>query len=1532
MAQIVLEDKDWSEIKQFKDPVYGYIPVCRAYVKSLIDTQLMQRIKGVAQTGFRPVFSSATHDRFSHSLGVYKFGMEMYKSLVAKLPAYVKDTCCPKWGIDGATADSLLERLMRNLKHWETLLAIGCLLHDIGHPVQSHGFEFLYDDPYLDIEYGKQNMTPVGDGMDKAEWERVYDLFVSIPRTLEQTPEGNLSAGLLKAFAEQGDPQSGGFSGTLPGKPHERMSAYYIFKDDELRSAVEGLIRTSRKNSGLDEGEAGQELCFIARMIIGWEYPVARQLAFDEPTFFDSIKNCVIHILNGTIDADGIDYLMRNSYTAGYDTSRIDSARLCNAYTAYAKNYVMFPAFSKSALSVLEGYMAARNFEPKWLYSHHKVVYADLLTKQLYKYITRYLTDRTMLLPAVRQFLDLAPDSAIVHDGPQSFGKKLLLQPEEQPIHLGAEKLHSHMEQWSYPFYTYLLAACRRYSIGPHYFYQSADADMDALFHWVMNELSQYEGEGVAQKYANYREHLRTQLLDELLGRSSEGISLRNLRILLAENCLHQLGGADDGVCRILRAWIESGDGPSALQEAEKLGGAPSALTELLGLTADEGENQERVLLAYWLEQYQPLLAESGFENFIQLLEEYQTRCYRSSLWKSEAEYHLFLKDCAQELGIAPDDAHRYMETLITEGMEEHGFSIFDGKVAKQVPGLYQEQFYYLPPVTEVNSGIKAVSLSRQSVASSGSAIARKWAADIFAATEQYDFSRNNLVVKFYRSKPKRFNKVDLLFNERVVPLEEVFPYHKGGGMFPYLYYNAAPNGESEHILGSFRKKFIGFCREYRGSEVKSEVTGVGMSHVFRDAVYGDIKMPENFYAVVCTKEFQRLGRIRQLATADRRFPNATHTRLAHSLGTWHVMRLILDHFEALYHDNQQLRFTENDRSCALLAALLHDLGHGPYSHMVETVFHLSHEEMTRRIILDPSTEVHRVVKQHFGKEMPQRVCRLLDSAPLTGSSNGIDLIYRSVISGQLDADRIDYLMRDNVACGMAFGHIDIQQLIASMRLMPDYRDPENGGYCLCFDDRYLPAIEQFIYARYQMYRNVYHDSQKQLFEQIFEQLFRQAFSLLDAVIPDPTFELLKRIHEQEKFDTSSYLCLDDEAVNTLIKKWADGCILSAKDAPERQKVRAAMVQLLSKAFLYRSQLFEPVELGGGPRQYDLLAKRVGKLLGKDCGTFGELDSCAFIYIQGSDCAYESSDELPAARKNIILRHMDDGTACDYAQRSLFRAAHGAQQDSVLKTDYCYLFFSKQLLKEDCQMNGQPDEVVESVKQAVESAKPRRHIEIEKKFYCTQAQLQQAEAYLDSRYQNAAKTKKAQTDTYFDCLLDGRRLALFEKHFSFRRREKDGSYIFTVKIPTDSPNYRSPAQFARQEHELTAQKPDITDEVWQFLLDTLDICDKGGLRRNLSKDRLTAQLVVRNQRITYRLEDYCEICLDTVDYQNAGGDSVGPQNYQIEIELLGEPEAWAGLESAVIMPLVQTLGEDSLDVTSQSKLEKGMAFLMDQGT
>lgn len=1551
-----LEPKDWSEIKQFKDPVYGYIPVCRAYVKNLIDTQPMQRIKGVAQTGLRPVFSSATHDRFSHSLGVYKFGREMYRSLATRVYGYVEDTCYKKWNITTEPKEKFLEELRHCLKHWSTLLHIGCLLHDIGHPVQSHGFEFLYNDPYLDLRYNRQETVLIGDGMVQEERDRVYDLFQDIAPQMEKPLKGNLGKTLLQMFRDEGDLKSRGFTGNIPGSPHERMSAYYIFQDKELRASVEELVQASRKNAKLplDTKEVAQDLCFIARMIIGWEYSTGKQLKFNKEAFYHSVQNCVIHILNGSIDADGIDYLMRNSYAAGYDTSRVDSVRLCNGYTVYDENFVLLPAFSKSALSVLEGYMSARNFEPKWLYSHHKVVYADLLTKQFYKYTTRYMTDRVMLSLSVKQFLIRASSSAIVCKGEQDFGKDLLLQKERseavhpEKVHLDKSALHSNMEHWSYPFYTYLLAPCRRYDIRCQYFYHSSDADLEALFHWMCSELAQYEGKNSHQRYKSFQARLNSDVLNQLPEEFWKHISLKDIRTLLAENCLWELGGSEDA-SRILKSWIPKGNCAAAISQAEQ--NQIPALIKLLKEIAEAEKgpgNRKCKLLEVWLKRYDPLLSETDFEYLIQLSEEYQTRRYRSSLWKSQAEYQLFLKDCAKALGSTPDDVDRYMTALIDEGMEKHGFSIFEGRTVKPPP-MYEEQFYYLPHAQRARPGA-VEEMAKSYISRSGKAdrkfIAEKWAERIFAKTTQYDFSRNNLVVKFCGIKSKQFSTVKLLFGQRVVPLEDIFPYHKSGGRFPYFYYNAGVNSEVSGIPSLFQEEFIAFCREYRENEARSETSNLSSSHLFRDAVYGDVEMTDSFYAVVCTREFQRLGRIRQLATADRSFPNATHTRLAHSLGTWYVMGMILNHFKKLYGENPQLNFNEEDRRCALLAALLHDLGHGPYSHTIETVFGLNHEDMTREIIRNRDTEVNQVIRDRFGDTMPERVCQLLNNPVSHGGNNGIGLIYHSVISGQLDADRIDYLMRDNAACGMAFGHIDIQQLIASMRLMPDYREgQEEGSYRLCFDDRYLPAIEQFIYARYQMYKNVYHNSRKQLYEQIFDRLFRKAFELSGALLPDDTLEVLERIRDKKEFSIAEYIRLDDEAVNTLLKKWADGDILQKGDWSPQQKNRASVVRLLSQAFLYRSPLFEQIELGGQRRQYDLLAKRVGKQLGKEWITFpvpkdskDKVDSCAFIYIQSSDCAYKTHNAETGSEKDIILRSMDNGTTCNYAQRSMFRSTQDTERGSILETDYCCLFYSDELLREECSMREDSDQTVNAVKQAVESAKPRKHIEIEKKFYCTDEHLRRAERYLDEEYvekaeqgKRAEKNKKEQVDTYFDCLGDGQAWILFDNHFSFRCREKGGSYTFTMKIPTDSLNYHSSSQFARHEHEFVSNTPGLTDEVWQFLLDTLDLCGKSSLCASLSKERMQPLLTVRNERITYHMEGLCEVCLDTVDYETAGR-PIGERNYQIEIELLDEPEAWAKLEKEVIVPLVQELGKDSLDFTSLSKLEKGMDILKKQGT
>ena len=1564
-----LEQKDWFEYKQFKDPVYGYIPVNRVYVSSLIDTHMMQRIKGVAQTGLRPVFSSATHDRFSHSLGVYKFGMAMYDSLASKLTDYTNSTCFTKWGLNKEEKKEVANRLDKYMKHWRTLLAIGCLLHDIGHPVQSHGFEFLYDDPYLDVDYEKNDLPVViGDSMDEDERKRVFNLFKGIDQSEEKSPEGNLRKELLKTF-QQKDTENR-YDAPVPGSPHERMSAYYILQDKDLGEKIIALIKKSREmickkdedsdEEELDKKKINQDICFIARMIIGWEYPVEKQLSFNKDMFFNSVRNCVIHILNGEIDADGIDYLMRNSYAAGYDTSKVDSTRLCNAYTVYEKNYLMFPAFSKSALSVLEGYMSARNFEPKWLYSHHKVVYADLLTKRIFKYITRYLTDQTMLLQSVKFFMKHASKSALVFDGEQNFESDLLLMPKKgkhgDRVHLNAKTLRSHMEQWSYPFHTYLLAPCRKYAIDGHRFSKSSDADMETLFHWMFNELEQYKVASNVQdgtnEYSEYAKHLKEQVLNSAQKEPAFISKTKELRILIAETCLDKMSRGDEQTQKILKEWAETGNINNAVLDTINEG---EIVTDMLSRIGD-GSNQE--LLKYWLEEYSLLLSPLDFAEFINLLNEYHTRCYRSSLWKSLPEYQLFMKDCAVKTGFSLDDVYRYMLVLIEEGMNVHGFSIFDGKAVYDPPELFKEQFFYQQHEREKNDRRnRAAEFAQARVISTmpvrpnnGKKVAQDSAKAIFTKTDNYDFSQIKLVVKLYRLKPKRFNKINLLFNETPVPLNEVLPQTNSiGNLFPYFYYQRDDiNRDSGAILKAFQKRFIEFCIKYRERVIRSETIQVRNKHVFRDSIYGDIEMPDKFYAVVRTREFQRLGRIRQLATGDRSFPNATHTRLAHSIGTWHVMRLILERFKTQYKSNPQLEFSDEEEDCALLAALLHDLGHGPYSHAIEAVFdgRLNHEEITRRIIMDTDTELRSVIEKEFGQEIPNRVCELLDGTFSVSNDKGISLIYRTLISSQLDADRIDYLLRDNISCGMSFGHIDIQQLIASMRMLPVYNDVETGSvYRLCFDEQYLPAIEQFIYARHQMYRNVYHDPQKLLFEQLLKRILHKAFSLVDKIETehDLIYPILKKIYEKKDITVSEILLLDDESLNGLIKKWSLGEVLT-KDANVEKNTNPSilaseqMIIKLSQAFLNRSPMFEQIELGRQQRQYFRLAENIGKKIERDCSTFSELEDvfCSIVFIQGEDNAYKKYVDYKDRKKNIILRNLDDGTTSDYFDRSMFLSANGSTTNTLLTSDYCYLFFSEDLLKDDCLILGKTDELARTIMQLIESAKPRKHIEIEKKYYCTKEVLTRAKDYFDKNYvkdQRESGTMTQQIDTYYDYKVNDEWL-LLKNHYSFRCREKNGKCVFTVKIPTNSPNYSSPSQFARHEHEFETSTPLITDEVYKFFIDTLDIYG-GSYNRDIinfisdstSKDKMQAQLIVENQRISYKIKEMCEVCLDTVDYKTFKQTAIGEQDYQIEIELLDDPENWYKMECDIIEPFVNTIGKEKLMPTNKSKLEKGLEYL-----
>lgn len=218
------------------------------------------------------------------------------------------------------------------------------------------------------------------------------------------------------------------------------------------------------------------------------------------------------------------------------------------------------------------------------------------------------------------------------------------------------------------------------------------------------------------------------------------------------------------------------------------------------------------------------------------------------------------------------------------------------------------------------------------------------------------------------------------------------------------------------------------------------------------------------------------------------------------------------------------------------------------------------------------------------------------------------------------------------------------------------------------------------------------------------------------------------------------------------------------------------------------------------------------------------------------------------------------------------------------------------------------------------------HVEVEQKSYCAREQLERAERWLDGAHPGAEKVEQVQTDVYLDCRLGGDPV-LFAAGCSFRRREKRGGYVFTVKAPAGDRG--GPALFARHEHELARPSPEVDAAVWQFLLDALAACGRRALGGMLDRGRLEPLLVVEDRRTTYRLEGRCEICLDRVDYRTAAREPLGERDHQLEVELLDGPADWGRVEEEVLRPLLRAMG--AVRRADCSKLERGMSLLRGGG-
>ena len=227
---------------------------------------------------------------------------------------------------------------------------------------------------------------------------------------------------------------------------------------------------------------------------------------------------------------------------------------------------------------------------------------------------------------------------------------------------------------------------------------------------------------------------------------------------------------------------------------------------------------------------------------------------------------------------------------------------------------------------------------------------------------------------------------------------------------------------------------------------------------ILRDPVWNNIRVDELTLKLVDTEVFQRLRYVRQLGWTYLVYPGATHTRFEHALGTYHLSRRTL---ALLCEAEASTAISEAEQSIVRSAALLHDVGHYPFSHALEEIGALHHEDVARPLITQGS--VAALLSSHLGEDAPAKIFDLI-----RGRSKSA---LQGLISGSLDLDKIEYLKRDAFMCGVPYGEIDVDRLTNSLVLVDD---PETGQRSIGVQEKALSALESLLFAKYQMYRNVY--------------------------------------------------------------------------------------------------------------------------------------------------------------------------------------------------------------------------------------------------------------------------------------------------------------------------------------------------------------------------------------------------------------------------------------------------------------------------
>jgi hypothetical protein len=276
-----------------------------------------------------------------------------------------------------------------------------------------------------------------------------------------------------------------------------------------------------------------------------------------------------------------------------------------------------------------------------------------------------------------------------------------------------------------------------------------------------------------------------------------------------------------------------------------------------------------------------------------------------------------------------------------------------------------------------------------------------------------------------------------------------------------------------------------------------------------RDPIHGSLTVSDEETRVIDSRTFQRLRHVRQLGFGDLAFPGATHTRHAHSLGAMHVASRLFDAITARSDLSQGAK--DRLRAAVRLAVLCHDIGHMPLSHASESIGpqraalklpawmgesegQASHEDFTAKLLID--SELTRIIEQAYGAAglSPQLIASLVSGVLPPGVQGfvegGVDWtpVLRAIVSGELDADRMDYLLRDSFYTGVNYGRYDLEWILQNLTAVE-----RDGKAVLALSKAAVFAFEDFLLSRYHMFLSVYFHHTSVSFDWMLKRYYEEA-------------------------------------------------------------------------------------------------------------------------------------------------------------------------------------------------------------------------------------------------------------------------------------------------------------------------------------------------------------------------------------------------------------------------------------------------------